>query len=82
MSDGVKRQMTEQEEMDYEMRPHYDLSSAKRNPYPARANARATAAEAKNMVVIEPELFEKFPSSEAVNEALRPLLKQREQNAA
>ena len=80
MSDGVKRQMTEQEEMDYEMRSHYDLSDARRNPYPARARARA--AEAKNMVVIEPELFEKFPSSEAVNEALRSLLKQREQSAA
>ena len=33
-------------------------------------------------LAIEPELFAKFPSSEAVNEALRSFLKQREQSAA
>jgi hypothetical protein len=76
MSDGTKRQMTEQEEMDYEMRPEYDFSKAVRNPYAARARAGGTTD--LHVVTIEPELFEKFPSSEAVNEALRAVLKQRE----
>ncbi len=74
--------MTEQDEMDYEMRPEYHFGNAVRNPYPARARARAAAAEVAaadgNLVVIEPELFEQLPSSEAV----RSVLKQREQNAA
>lgn len=85
MSESTKRTMTEQEEMDYEMRPEYDFSKAVRNPYPGRARARAAAIEAgvgENIVVIEPELFAKFPSSEAVNEALRSLLRQKEQSAA
>ena len=83
MSDASKRQMTIQEEMDYEMRDEYDLSHAIRNPYAARAKARAeAAATGGGLVVIEPSLFEKFPSSEAVNEALRSLLKRQEQDAA
>ncbi len=82
MSEGVKRLMTEQEEMDYEMRPEYDMSQAIQNPYAARARAKASETATGNMVIIEAELFESFPSSEAVNDALRPLLKQREQNAA
>ena len=84
MSDGItKRQMTVQEEMDYEMRDEYDLSQAVLNPYPARARARAEAiAAGGGLVVIEPALFARFPSSEAVNDALRSLLKTQAQDAA
>ncbi len=42
----------------------------------------AAEAAGTGIVTIEPELFAKFPTSEAVNEALRSVLKQREQNAA
>ncbi|WP_035353239.1 hypothetical protein [Edaphobacter aggregans] len=52
-----------------EMRAEYDFSSGVRNPYAARF------AKGTNLVLIEPELFRAFPSAEAVNEALRILLK-------
>ena len=54
---------------DGEMRAEYDFSTARRNPYAERANMQT------NIVAIEPELYEAFPSSEAVNEALRLVLK-------
>jgi len=50
---------------DGEVRAEYDFSTARTNPYAERAN-RST-----NIVVIEPDLFEVFPSSDAVNAALR-----------
>ena len=68
--------MTEQEELDYEMKPEYDISNARPNPYIERLlrNEQMT-------VRIEPELYARFPGSEAVNEALRSFLKLREQEA-
>jgi len=54
---------------DGEMRAEYDFSTARRNPYAERANMQT------NIVVIEPELYKAFPSAEAVNEALRLVLK-------
>jgi hypothetical protein len=65
---------------DAPIRDEYDFSTAVRNPYAARANMRPEPAG--RAVVIEAELFEKFPSSEAVNEALRSLLRRQEQDAA
>ena len=54
---------------DGEMWAEYDFSTARRNPYAERANMQT------NVVVIEPELYKAFPSAEAVNEALRLVLK-------
>jgi hypothetical protein len=54
---------------DGEVRAEYDFSKARKNPYAQRANRNT------NIVVIEPELFEVFPSSDAVNEALRLMVK-------
>jgi hypothetical protein len=52
-----------------EMRAEYDFSKGVRNPYAARY------AKKSNLVLIDPELFMAFPSEEAVNTALRILLK-------
>jgi hypothetical protein len=52
-----------------EMRPEYQLSRGKPNPYAARF------AKGSNVVLIEPDLFSYFPSSEEVNSALRLLVK-------
>ena len=61
--------MTEKQELEYEMQEQYDLSNSRPSPYAARARA------ARNLVQIEPELYAAFPSSEAVNEALRLVVK-------
>jgi hypothetical protein len=61
--------MTEKEELEFEMKDEYDFSKARRNPYAGRANAPST------VVYIEPEMHELFPTSEAVNEALRLVAK-------
>lgn len=52
-----------------EMRTEYKLSGGIKNPYAARF------AKGTNLVLIDPDLFEVFPSSEAVNRALRLLAK-------
>lgn len=52
-----------------EMRPYYDFSGGVRGKY-AAAYAKGT-----NVVVIEPELAKIFPDSEAVNDALRALVR-------
>jgi hypothetical protein len=65
---------------DAPIRDEYDFSTAVRNPYAARANKRAESDV--RAVMIDAELFERFPSSEAVNEALRSLLKRQEQDAS
>ena len=49
------------------LRPEYDFSKAVRGATAARY------AEGTNVVVLDPELRELFPNSEAVNEALREL---------
>lgn len=52
-----------------EMLPYYDFSGGVRGKY-AAAYAKGT-----NVVVIEPELAKIFPDSEAVNDALRTLVR-------
>ena len=47
----------------------FDLSTARRNPYAERANAAPT------WIVIAPDLRQIFPTSEAVDEALRLVVK-------
>jgi len=61
--------MTEKQELEFEMKDEYDFSKGRPNPYAERAN------RPPNVVVIEPEIFAEFQSSEAVNEALRLVLK-------
>jgi hypothetical protein len=50
------------------IRDEYDFTNSRKNPYAERANAGV------KLVVIEPDLYERFPSTEAVNSALRGLL--------
>jgi hypothetical protein len=52
-----------------QMRPYYDFSRGVRGKY-AAAYAKGT-----NVVVIEPDLAKIFPDSEAVNDALRALVR-------
>ncbi len=49
--------------------PDYDFSSGVRGKYAARY------AEGTNVVVLSPDVAEIFPDSEAVNEALRTLVR-------
>lgn len=53
----------------FEIKNEFDFSKGQRNPYAARIRA------GMNMVVIEPDLYAVFPSSEAGNEALRLVVK-------
>ena len=57
------------------MRDEYDFSGGVRGKYVERLK------EGSNVVLISPDLSEKFPSEAAVNEALRELLRIREQQA-
>lgn len=57
------------------MRDEYDFSGGVRGKYVDRLK------EGSNVVLISPDLSEKFPSEAAVNEALRELLRIREQQA-
>ena len=54
---------------DPDMLPHYDFSAATRGRYAARY------AEGSNVVVLAPDVAAVFPNSEAVNEALRTLVR-------
>ena len=58
-----------------EMRPHYDFSNAVRSKYAARYR------EGTNVVLLEPDVMVAFPTSEAVNRALREFLKSRRDTA-
>jgi hypothetical protein len=49
------------------LQPEYDFSKA------VRGGTAARYAKGTNVVILDPELRELFPTSEAVNEALREL---------
>ena len=51
-----------------EILPEYDFSQAVRNKYAERYRAGT------NLVLLEPDVAERFPDSDAVNRALRSLL--------
>ena len=51
-------------------RREYDLATARPNPYAERIQIYGS-----NLVMIEPDLFEVFPNSDAVNDALRLIVK-------
>lgn len=48
-----------------DMRPEYDFSAGERGKYAARY------AQGTNLVKLDPDVYADFPTSEAVNEALR-----------
>jgi hypothetical protein len=52
-----------------EMRPEYDFSGAVRGKYYRRYH------ESSNVVVIDPDVHEKFRNAAAVNKALRTLIR-------
>jgi hypothetical protein len=52
-----------------EMRPEYDFSGAVRGKYYRRYH------ESSNVVVIEPDVHERFKNAKAVNKALRTLIR-------
>jgi hypothetical protein len=56
-------------EDDYEMEPEGDFSNAIRNPYAARFGERTALA------LLDVDVAAAFPDSQAVNEALRLLIK-------
>ena len=57
---------------DYELRKEYDLSKMTVLP---RGRFDPKRRVGSNVVVLEPELAKAFPNDEAVNEALRLILK-------
>ncbi len=65
--------------LDDEMRPEYDLSQLKGG---VRGKYYRQATAGTNLVLIEPELADVFPDTEAVNRALRLLVDTAEAAAA
>jgi hypothetical protein len=63
--------MSKDPDSDLEMRDEYDFSDGVRNKYAARFR------EGSNVVVLDPDVAAEFPTQEAVNKALRVLLKAR-----
>lgn len=57
-----------------ELRPEYDLSTLKSR---VRGKYAEEYGEGTNLVLIEPDIFDAFSSAEAVNKALRSVLKKR-----
>jgi hypothetical protein len=58
-----------------DMRAEYDFSGTVRGKYSARSdNVPGGFRKGTNVVVLEPEIAKLFPSSEAVNDALRILV--------
>jgi hypothetical protein len=56
-------------EEDDDIRPEYDFTNAVRGKYYERYR------QGTNIVVLEPDVAEAFPNAEAVNDALRSLLR-------
>jgi hypothetical protein len=52
-----------------EIRPEYDFSKGRLNPYAARFRSGAVA------VVLDPDVADRFPTARAVNDALRAIPK-------
>ncbi len=63
-----------------DMREEYDLSKLKQSG--PRGKYAKMYKEASNIVVIDEDLTENFPSAKAVNDALRKLLKKQDNSAA
>jgi hypothetical protein len=67
----MKKNSTKKQD-DYELREEYDLSKMTIVP---KGRFDPKHRIGKNIAVLEPDIAEAFPSDEAVNEALRLLLK-------
>jgi hypothetical protein len=61
-----RRSATQERDTD-DIQPHYDFRGAVRGKYAARYR------EGTNVVVLEPDVAERFPDAAAVNRALRAL---------
>lgn len=59
-------------EMEDELRPEYDLSQLKRK---VRGKYVERYREGTNIILLEPDVAAAFPDADAVNEALRMLIK-------
>ncbi len=59
-----------------QMREEYDFSKGVRGKYAERFE------EGVNVVVLAPDVAQAFPTSEAVNQALRTLLEERQDKSA
>ncbi len=57
-----------------DMAPEYDFSGGVRGKYAKRYH------QGSNIVVLDPDVAERFPNSEAVNRALRSLAEIQERN--
>lgn len=55
-----------------ELRKEYDLSKLE---HPVRGKHFARASKGSNLVLLDPEVADAFPSAEAVNDALKLLLR-------
>lgn len=75
-SDEPMRKKPETDPEVREMRAEYDFSGGVRGKYAERY------AAGTNIVVLEPEVAESFPSSESVNAALREVLRNRRNQRA
>jgi len=67
----MKKNSTRKQD-DYELRDEYDLSKMTVLP---KGRFDPKRRLGKNIVVLEPDIAKAFPSDEAVNEALRLILK-------
>ena len=63
---------TKQDYDDYELREEYDLSQL---PILPKGRYAPERREGKNLVVLDPELAQAFPTDDAVNEALRLVIR-------
>jgi hypothetical protein len=63
--------MTEKEELEFEMEEEYDFSNAMPNPYSRYAKEKAALA-----VILDADVAKTYTTAEAVNKALRSVLKQ------
>lgn len=67
----MKDDSTKKEFDDYELRDEYDLASMTVLPRGRYAPERRAG---RNVIVLDPEIADAFPSDDAVNEALRMVL--------
>jgi len=59
---------------DAELRPEYDFAGGVRGKYAERFSAGS------NIVVLDPDVAEAFPSSESANKALRSVMKSKKRD--
>ena len=65
--------MKKQTELNDELRPEYDMKALLKNA--TRGKHTQVYREGTNLVLLEPDVAEAFPSEKAVNEALRLVMK-------